>query len=359
MSTHYEERMEAERAEIDRKLRKVSALVEEQVQNAIQALLTDDKDLANGVILGDRQVNRRIKELDYLCHAFIVRHAPSGGHLRFVSAVLRLDVALERVGDYASSIGREVVHLQQPPSPAVARDIELIATQARRTFRRALQAFENRDVPLARETFGLADQTDSTLGAVFGALLEAAEQREIPLADAFALLRIVNLIKRIAEQSENVSEQAVFAVTGDTRDPKIFRILFVGDRNDRASLMAEAYARKAFPESGRYRSAGWLPTTEMDPALRAFLDEKGIDMRGIAPSSLQAALEEPQHFHVIVSLSPGVREQLKDAPFRSVILEWDVSGGEGMATETLEALYRDLTVRIQDLMVTLAGPDAR
>lgn len=359
MSQHYEERMEAERSEIDRKLRKVAGLVEKQMQDAVQALLTFDVDLANQVTLGDRQINRRIKELDYLCHAFIVRHAPSGGHLRFVSAVLRLDVALERMGDYASSIGREVAHLKQGPSEPVARDLEVIAMQARRTFQQSIQAFHDRDVKAARETYGLADQTDFTLNAVFGALLDAGEKREIPLADAFALLRIVNLIKRVAEQSENVCEQTIFAVTGDTRDPKVFRVLFVGDRNDRGTLMAEAYARKAFPESGMFRSAGWSPAEVIDPALAAFLDDKGIDVRGMKPTSLDAALKEPRHFHVIVCLAPAKRGLLADAPFRSVVLEWEVDGRPGMDRETLEAIYREVSMRVQDLMFTLAGPDAR
>jgi len=97
MSTHYEERMEADLGEIRRKVKTVSDLVERQVQMAVQSLLHVDRDLASHVVLGDRQVNRRIKQIDHLCHAFIVRHAPSAGHLRYVSAVLRLDVALERV----------------------------------------------------------------------------------------------------------------------------------------------------------------------------------------------------------------------------------------------------------------------
>jgi hypothetical protein len=40
MSTHYEERMEADLSEIKRKVRKVSDLVELQVERAIESLLT-------------------------------------------------------------------------------------------------------------------------------------------------------------------------------------------------------------------------------------------------------------------------------------------------------------------------------
>jgi phosphate transport system protein len=315
--------------------------------------------LANQVILGDRQVNRRIKELDNLCYAFIVRHAPSAGHLRFAAAVLRLDVALERVGDYASMIGREVVRLSGPPPGAVRRDVELISQQARHTLSQALQAFHHGDVGLARATQGLADQTDLTLETAIKELLAAGEKRELPLRDVFALQRIVNLIKRVAEQSENICEQAIFASTGETKPPKVFRILFVDEHNDRSSQIAEAYARKAFPESGVYESSGWNPTDALDPALIEFMDRRGVDIRPSVPTKLRPVADEPEHYNVIVSFSPGIRDHLGDIPYRTTLLEWRHGIEPGMAPATLEKLYQDLAGRVQDLMVTLAGPDAR
>jgi phosphate transport system protein len=359
MSTHYEERMEADLAEIRRKVRKVSDLVEEQVQKAVQALLTDTVDLANQVILGDRQVNRRIKELDYLCYAFIVRHAPSGAHLRFAAAVLRLDVALERVGDYAGMMGRETVRLSAPPSGAVRRDMELMANQARRALSQALRAFHEGDAGLAKATYGLGDQTDLTLETAIKELQALGEKAERPLRDLFALQRIVNLIKRVAEQSENVCEQAIFSITGETRDARVFRVLFVDEHNDRSSQMAEAYARKAFPQSGSYQSAGWNPAAALDPKLIEFMDRHGMDMRSAKPTPLPSVLGEPERFHVIVSFSPGVRERLGEIPYRTTLLEWKHGIEPGMAEETLERLYRDLAGRVQDLMAALAGPDAR
>ncbi len=173
------------------------------------------------------------------------------------------------------------------------------------------------------------------------------------------LLRIVSLIKRVAEQSENVCEQAIFVMTGETRDPRVFRILFVDEHNDRSSQIAEAYARKAFPESGTYASAGWNPTEALDPRLIEFMDRHGVDMRPAAPSQLTPVGVEPEHYHVIVSFSPGVRDHLGDIPYRTTLLEWDHGVGPGMDEDTLAALYRDLAFRVRDLMVTLAGPDAR
>ena len=296
--SHYEERMEQDLADIRAEVKKVIGRVEEQVRDAVRALLDFDSDLATDVVLGDRRVNRLIRRIDRLCHAFIVRHAPSGGHLRYVSAVLRFDIALERVGDYAGTIGREVLQLTEPAPSRVARDIELISQQARRSLSQAVASFRDEDPDLATHTYGLAEQTDATLENVFADLIAAGEKQKIPLRDIFGLLRMINLLKRVAEQAENICEQTLFAYTGETEDPKVFRILFVDERNDGLSQMAEGYARKAFPKSGSYKSAGWNPAESLDPGLAEFLDENGIwdrrDFVGLWATSVQHQIDHLQ-----------------------------------------------------------------
>ena len=354
MSSHYEERMEADLAEIRRKLKTVSDLVEEQVHNAVTALLTVDRKLAARVVLGDRQVNRRIHQIDHLCHAFIVRHAPSAGHLRFASGVLRFDVALERIGDYADSIGRQVARLSGPPPGAVGRDIELIGQQARVTLAQALEAFHAGDAEAAQRASGMADQLDFTFETVMAELLRAAEKEKGPLPDIFGLLRIVNLLKRVAEQSENISEQTIFVETGEEPDPRVHRILFVDEKNDAASQIAEAYARKAFPGSGRYESAGWAPNEALDTGLVEYMDGRGVDVSAAAPSELTSLTDRAEHYHVVVVVGTGQTDKLGHVPYRTTVVEWDVD-----TSGDLDSVYKEVVVLVQDLMMTLAGPDAR
>ncbi|MDA0312344.1 MAG: hypothetical protein O2992_09545 [Gemmatimonadetes bacterium] len=356
---HYEERMEANLAEIRTKVLKVSALVEGQMRDAVQALLTNDIDLANTVVLGDKQVNRRIQDIDSLVHAFIIRHAPSAGHLRFASAVLRLDVSLERIGDYASTIGREVIQFEGMAPPSVARDFELLGRQAREVLAQSLFSFHKEDPDEAWKTYGFEGQMDQTLRTVTAELLDVGERREHPLRDIFGLLRVAVLIRRVAGQAANISEQTVFWLTGETRDASVFRVLFVGDHNDRASQIAEAYARKAYPMSGAYRSGGLHPSASLDPALIDFMDSKGVDVTQARPSPLKSLDDQARHYHVIVCMQPGLRAQIQDVPFRTVALDWALDLPEGMDTETLETVYKAVAGRVQDLMTTLAGPDAR
>jgi phosphate transport system protein len=358
---HYEERLEEDLAIIKKRVHATSELVENQLRDVVHALLEDDPELASRVILGDRRVNRRIRDIDHLCHAFIVRHSPSAGHLRYVSAVMRLDVALERVGDYASTIGREVVQMGGAPPKRVGRDIELISQQARRTLNEALAAFHEADVERARAAYGLADQTDATLQKVFYELVRAAEKEKAPIRDIFRMLRVLNLLKRVAEQAENICEQTLFAVAGETKDPKVFRILFVDERDDCATQMALAYARKAYPESGVYSSAGWDAAGTLRPGLGDFLESKRVNYAGQAPKILRPVHEEPQHFHVIVGLHPNAQDHIGDLPFRSVFLSWDVPAGlpEEATDKQFNKIYKKMQGNVQELMHTLRGRDAR
>ena len=94
--THYEERLEADLTTLRSLVAEVSDDVEKALENAVHAVLNLNRPLAYRTVLGDLPINRKVRNIDRLCHAFVARHLPSAGHLRYVSAVLRLAVSIER-----------------------------------------------------------------------------------------------------------------------------------------------------------------------------------------------------------------------------------------------------------------------
>jgi hypothetical protein len=52
------------------------------------------------------------KQVDRLCLEFLVRQQPVAGPLRFVYSVIKINLELERIGDYAESIARQVVNFE-------------------------------------------------------------------------------------------------------------------------------------------------------------------------------------------------------------------------------------------------------
>ena len=132
MPSHYEERLQKDLAWIQDLIGIVGHAITKAIDDAVRSVLNHDQDLAALTVIGDYTINRQTRELDRLCHAFVARHLPSAGHLRYVSSVLRLSIALERIGDYAATVSRSAVQLSSAPSPVVRRDIEMMCEHARR-----------------------------------------------------------------------------------------------------------------------------------------------------------------------------------------------------------------------------------
>jgi phosphate transport system protein len=347
----YEERLQHDLDDIRERVSQVGSHVEQALENAVRALLSYDRRLASDTILGDLPINRAIRALDRQCHAFVARHLPSAGHLRFVSSVLRLNVALERIGDYAVNISRETAQLSSAPPPEVALDVEESANHARRVLAESLRAFHDGNAEMARGTKSVANAT-SPFPRAFADLIRVGEGAARPLRDLFALLVVFNALDRVADQAKNICEETIFAVTGETKEPKVYQVLFIDERNDCLSQMAEAIARKTFPQSGRYASAGWQPADKLEPTCRKFMDQHGLDLRESQPTLLDTSHAALSEYNVIVSLAPGAREHIAELPFQTVLLEWELPAGSHAES------YKDISNRMRELMVTLRGESA-
>ena len=274
-----------------------------------------------------------------------------------------MNIELERIGDYAVAIAREVQQLSAPPPDTVLRDIDLIADQAKLILHQALRAFEESNAELARGTKAMAEQVESTFQKVLADLLEEGEKRARPLMDLFALLVVINRLGRVSDQAKNLCEETVFAVTGQTKEPKVYKILFVDERNDGYSQMAEAYARKVFPESGTYASAGWQPADALHAGCARFLDQNGFPVADLAPSLLDLPTEELADYHVVVNLEHERAPQLPAIPFHTVLLNWDVGPpptgpDQEPAGALIEAAHKTMSTKIRDLMELLRGEGA-
>lgn len=361
--THYEERLEKDLSRIRSESARIAQSVLHALKESVHSLLAGDSERAYAVVLGDHPINRAVRASDRRCHAFVARHLPSAGHLRFISATLRLNVELERIGDYAVSIAREAVQLSEPPTSGIARDIELIAERTQRILGEALRSFLDDNAELAKATKKTAYDVENIYENVLSDLLEEGEKKSRPLKDLFALLVIYNRIGRVADQAKNICEDTIFAVTGETKQPKVYRVLFVDAHNDCASQIAEAIGHKAFPRSGQYDSAGWEPADKISPALLGFMERKGHSLGNAVASSLATTVHELNDYHVVVSINGDVRQHIDRVPFATIFLSWDVGPCpedlDAPASEAqLDAVYRELAARIEDLMVSLRGEDA-
>lgn len=356
--SNYEQRLASDKNEIRHRVVNVGRSAESAVAAAVRGLLERDAQLCYQTMLGDLPINREVRAIDKLCHAFVARHLPSAGHLRFVSSALRMNVALERIGDYAVTIAREAVQLTRPVPDLLASDIRELARQACEVLRNALLAFSERDVELARQTRPRARSVERTYAQLHQHLTQKGA--ELPLPDAFGLLMVFHRLERVNDQAQNISEETLFELTGEMKPLKPYRILFVDDDGARLAPLAEALARKAFPQSGSYTSAGFAPAGRLSTDLERLARDLPLDLKNIAPRGLVGAHDELEAYDVIVTLTPNAYERIGNVPYGTVLLSWTVPLHRHAVDSyaLLGEAGRELAVNIRDLMVLIRGDDA-
>jgi len=355
--SHYEARLEQDEQDIRDRTLAVAELVHAALDNAVHALLWGDHKLANATVLGDGEINRAVREIDRRCNLFIIRHLPSAGHLRLMSATIRAAIALERTGDYAVSIARASVRLSKPPHDRLASAVKDIARQSSEMLKQAMTAFHDGDADGARRAMIIADEVEQLRVAALEELTASRDGHSIE--DLFAMFVVFSMLERVSDQAKNLCEEAVFAATGETKAKKKYRVLFLDRDNASLAPMALAIAQQHFPNSGVYRMAAQKPAEALDSATLEFMKARGYTLDEFVQAhpvdKMPLGLED---YHVIVSLDGPVDDYLGDIPFHTATLDWKLESTEGYNEEQFEVLHRALSLQVRGLMERLRGPEA-
>lgn len=354
--SHLEVRLEHDLLEIREQIATLASDVEKGLEKSFVALQTADEKIAFSTVLSDHPINRKMRKIDKLCHAFIAVHLPSAGHLRLLSSVIRANIILERIGDYAVTIARESVQMGAAPEGRLATDLGRISSEVMLVLRESISAFNDLNSERARSAIKLANQVEHNMDGIYADLLNSADSGDTRIV--MISLILFSQLKRVADQAKNLAEETIFIETGETKAPKVYRILFVDEDNSCAGPLAELIARKMFPDSGIFDSAGVEAAQSLKPEMVNFMQDRSFDLNGIEPKKLDKRREYLAEFHVVVGLNQPVKSAVGDIPFRTSALNWDeliIPSDED--SEAWETLYKNLAIQIRELMTLLRGEE--
>ena len=200
---------------LKQRLLDMSARAEELVELAVDALLTRDKEKADQVILGDREVDLLEVEVETLAIELLALQQPMARDLRFLIGAIKVSSDLERVGDHAVNIAQCALRLIALRATAVPDpEIEDMARRARRMLADALDAFIRADGQLGRAVCKADDQVDALHDSMFRILLTHMMADARTINPSLALLLVSRNLERVADLATNIGEDAVFLAEG-------------------------------------------------------------------------------------------------------------------------------------------------
>lgn len=197
---------------------RMGSLVETQIRNAIEALVNRDTELALEVIDGDALINEAQRSVNDAVAMTIATQAPVARDLRFLLALHHVGYELERIGDHASSVAKQVGRLSDerslPAIGAVGRMGGLAADQVRGV----LEAVVDVDQARAREVAIADDEIDHLYHGVFADVVQTMTVDPTAIDRGTRLILIAHWIERIGDRVTNIAEDVVYLASGEVED---------------------------------------------------------------------------------------------------------------------------------------------
>ena len=208
MRKHFDEQI----ARLGEEMIAMGAMVERTIEDACEALRLGDVVRARRIMEGDREVDRKEREIEALCLHLLLQQQPVARDLRQISSALKMITDMERIGDQAADIS-EIVTVMDLTQPR-PEHFTAMAHAAVDMVHRAIDAYVRQDVELARQVMDSDDVVDELFDQVKGDLAALLRENAESSGSVLDMLMIAKYFERIGDHAVNIAEWVVYSVSG-------------------------------------------------------------------------------------------------------------------------------------------------
>ncbi|MHB8655467.1 MAG: phosphate signaling complex protein PhoU [Terriglobia bacterium] len=207
---HFDQQLD----ELRKRLLEMSGLVESGIYRSILSLTEKDEQQAQQALQNEARINQMEIEIDDLATGLLALEQPVATDLRFITAAIKINNDLERMGDHAVNIAERALSLIHEPLVKPLIDLPRMANLVESMVRKALDAFVKRDPNLAREVLVSDDAVDQMRDAISSELVSYMEKDPSTIRQSLDLIVVARNLERIADHATNIAEDVVFLVEG-------------------------------------------------------------------------------------------------------------------------------------------------
>lgn len=215
-SEHTLKQYDAELEAVRAKVLQMGGLVEQQIVNALESLVSVNPKLAQEVMESDHRVNALEVQVDEDCSHIIARRQPAASDLRMIMMVVKTITDLERIGDEATKIARVAQKIYESDRMYKPRfnEIHNMVGLVREMLRTSLDAFARLDVTKTVEVARQDEQVDEQFRAAMRQLITFMLEDPRTISMSLEVLFVAKAIERIGDHAKNIAEYVVYMVKG-------------------------------------------------------------------------------------------------------------------------------------------------
>ena len=205
MENHFEAGIE----NLRQKLLLMASRAETSVNEAVQALMLRQHDLAVKVRADDNIIDQYEIEIDEMAIQLLTK-APLASNLRLVMVAMKISQNLERIGDEATKIAKRARELAQEPPVKINLDLPRMATMALAMVKESLDSFVQKNSAAARAIIPRDKEVDALNKTIHAALTQHMSTHPDTVGRCLHWIVAAKSLERIADHAKNIAEEVVY-----------------------------------------------------------------------------------------------------------------------------------------------------
>lgn len=201
--------------ELNANLVEMGEMVNQSLSYALGALISKDKEQIDYVLQQEEKINHFSSEIEQQALLLLLKEQPLARDFRFISAAIRMNTDLERIGDQAEDIAVLVKQMltfgyQEANLGSLTKMSEITQTMVSD----AIRAFVEGDSALAYHAAEMDDEVDALFMKVREEIIAEIRAETIEANLVIDLLMISKYLERSADHAQNIAEAVVYSITG-------------------------------------------------------------------------------------------------------------------------------------------------
>jgi phosphate transport system protein len=195
------------------RMARLTALVQQSAEMAVQSILTTDSVLAQNVNDLDERIDEEEVQIEKQAIDLLALYQPAAGDLRLVTIIIKANSDFERIADCAVNAAQRVIPLVRGGYHAPA-DLRMMCNSVLSTLRDTIKAFNISDESMARQVVRGDDVVDALYHQIVQDMLARLEAGGGDANVELSNIMIAKNLERMGDHCTNIAEDVIYAHTG-------------------------------------------------------------------------------------------------------------------------------------------------
>lgn len=185
------------------------------LRDAVDALVRQDRDLAETVVARKAEIHAREVELEERCYQLIALYQPMARDMRIIACTLKVITASMRIGRYGKVIANIVREINERPKLANMMSIPHMGDLAMEMIDDAVGAYETESFSVIADFTARDDTIDALRHSIFREGITHMMEDPRSITRCTHYIMVARYLERCADHACKIAENVYYMETGE------------------------------------------------------------------------------------------------------------------------------------------------